>query len=191
MKHIFSFAEQDIIAFYDADIKKSETDDYMVIPGKVVSVRMGNKEMQAVKLGFTLYRLPQTDEDESIALEIALLPDGTAWACYPGGIAFKQCVHKYHKKCFQKYNGQEFLTHIDLPVMARTPYHNPQPTGQIAALLEMGIDPLSIGAKKLDGALYKPDADPDAPGPCSICGTLGYWISGAGRYLCAEHQDDY
>jgi hypothetical protein len=43
----------------------------------------------------------------------------------------------------------------------------------------------------VDGEVFKPDANPDDRGPCANCGRPGVWISGAGRYLCAEHQDDY
>lgn len=41
------------------------------------------------------------------------------------------------------------------------------------------------------GGTYKPDADAKNEGPCDQCGRRGLWISGAGRYLCVAHQDNY
>ena len=62
---------------------------------------------------------------------------------------------------------------------------------QAAALQAMGIDLVALGGKVVDGEVFKPDANPDDRGRCASCGRPGVWISGAGQYLCAEHQDDY
>lgn len=66
-----------------------------------------------------------------------------------------------------------------------------RPGTQADAIRMLGYDPVALGGKEIDGEIYKPDTDPDAPGRCYECGRPGYWVSGAGRYLCAEHQDDY
>jgi len=65
------------------------------------------------------------------------------------------------------------------------------PGTQAAAVAASGLDPVSAGAKVVDGAVFKPDARPDRQGRCSVCRRPGVWISGAGAYLCARHQDDY
>lgn len=65
------------------------------------------------------------------------------------------------------------------------------PGTQADALRFAGFDPVALGGKVVDGEVFKPDANPDDRGTCANCGRPGVWISGAGRYLCAEHQDDY
>lgn len=66
-----------------------------------------------------------------------------------------------------------------------------RPNTQADAIRMMGYDPLALGGKEIDGDIYKPDANPNDRGRCYRCGQPGVWISGAGMYLCAEHQDDY
>ncbi len=70
------------------------------------------------------------------------------------------------------------------------PVHAPAGT-QAAALQAIGFDPVALGGKVVDGEVFKPDANPDDRGRCANCGRPGVWISGAGRFLCFEHQDDY
>jgi len=65
------------------------------------------------------------------------------------------------------------------------------PGTQADALRFAGFDPVALGGKVVDGEVFKPDANPRLQGRCANCGRPGVWISGAGQYLCAEHQDDY
>lgn len=65
------------------------------------------------------------------------------------------------------------------------------PGTQADALRFAGFDPVALGGKVVGGKVFKPDANPDDQGRCANCGKPGVWISGAGRYLCARHQDDY
>ncbi len=65
------------------------------------------------------------------------------------------------------------------------------PGTQADALRFTGFDPVALGGKVVDGEVFKPDANPRLQGRCANCGKPGVWISGAGQYLCARHQDDY
>ena len=62
---------------------------------------------------------------------------------------------------------------------------------QAAMIAALGLDPVALGGKLIDGELFKPDANPNQRGPCARCGKGGVWIAGAGETLCARHQDDY
>lgn len=62
---------------------------------------------------------------------------------------------------------------------------------QVDAIRALGLDPVALGGKAVDGHVFKPDAVPENTGYCRICGRPGVWISGAGGYLCYLHQDDY
>ena len=73
--------------------------------------------------------------------------------------------------------------------MAEKPVIHPHT--QAAAIEAMGFDPVALGGKIVDGEVFKPDARPESRGPCGRCKRPGVWISGAGEYLCARHQDDY
>lgn len=64
----------------------------------------------------------------------------------------------------------------------------PAPVGSHHTSLSPGLAGLG---HVVDGETFKPDAMPDKRGPCECCGRRGVWISGAGGYLCAAHQDDY
>jgi len=56
----------------------------------------------------------------------------------------------------------------------------------------MGLNPIKLGAKIIDGEVCKPDAKEESEGRCMVCGRkTKMWICGAGSYLCARHQDSY
>ena len=58
---------------------------------------------------------------------------------------------------------------------------------QASAMAAMGIG----GASIIAGEIYKPDASATTLA-CARCGRRpAAWIGGAGRALCARHQDDY
>lgn len=40
-------------------------------------------------------------------------------------------------------------------------------------------------------ALRGPQTDDDVEGPCANCGRSGYWVCGAGRFLCVRHEENY
>jgi hypothetical protein len=91
-------------------------------------------------------------------------------------------VYVTHDAGVQTFQPPELLEEVAIQYRGGT---------QAAALQAMGFDPVALGGKVVDGEVFKPDANPDDRGRCANCGRPGVWISGAGRYLCAEHQDDY
>ena len=59
-------------------------------------------------------------------------------------------------------------------------------------IASIGLNLIKSGAKIIDGEICKPDAKEEKIGNCMVCGKpTKIWISGAGSYLCARHQDSY
>ena len=122
------------------------------------------------------------------AVRPAVGPDGEMYSIYPmvdeghGGYLAWSWVEMAHKWVL--------ITLEYWPAPQLEPIIHPHT--QASVIAAMGLDPVAMGGKVVDGEVFKPDANPNDRGPCAICGAPGMAIGGAGgMHLCAKHQDDY
>lgn len=180
-----------IIAAYEEDkaaVFKSKRGLLSLYNGEYIGKIRGR---EWAEFGNSVYELV-SGEDGNIRIRPAILPGNRVWAVWPdeghGGIAHmgylkKERVEVIIKIATWPMMRDEFELWRNYPIV--------HPDTQAASIYGMGIDPMTIGGKNVDGEIFKPDADPDSRGVCGICGKPGVWIAGGAQYRCAKHQDCY
>lgn len=157
-----------------------ETGDYVEVRGEKFGI-----------FGHTVYWLLDIEDDDA-AFCPTILPDSKLWAVWPdeghGGIAHLCHLKKRNKETIIKPTPR----HITLEEFEKWKSEPVIHEGTQAAMIRaMGMDPVALGGKVVDGEAFKLDANPEHRGECARCDKPGVWISGAGEILCARHQDEY
>lgn len=189
--HEFRLQKVDILKQFEDDKREvAESRGFLTLEmGKYVEER---GEMFGI-FGNTVYWL-LGHEDEEIAFLPAVLPNGELWAVWPDegsygvGVAHLSYLKKRDRETIIK-TIPRYMTLAEFEKWRSEPVVHAGT--QAAAVRAIGLDPVAMGGKVIDGQVFKPDACADARGECARCGNPGVWISGAGEYLCARHQDDY